>query len=130
MRNKFILLFLLLGASSLLGAKVNAMEPAPMGEWTATGNDQDDQRRERRPEAQNNDRFPRQNYRDNGFESAQSDAPRDSKLRTAVAIAEGRGRVIRADPMGNGLFRVRVERDGRRVDLTIDANSGRILSER
>ena len=106
------------------------MEPTPMGEWTANGNDQDDQRRERRPEAHNNDRFPRQNYRDNGFESGQSDAPRDSKLRIAVAIAEGRGRVIRADPMGNGLFRVRVERDGRRVDLTIDANSGRILSER
>lgn len=120
MKNKLILFGILLLGCSLMGPRAQAAFYLQQDQ---------DQSRDSRSTAKN-DRFIRQNWRDNSFEETRSDAPRDAKLRTAVAIAESYGRVIRADPMGNGLFRVRVERDGRRVDLVIDANSGRILSER
>jgi len=137
MKNKSIHLCVFFAISALVvgltsshaHAQIKVSHAANADQWVGVGLDQDDQRRDRRPESQSNDRFARQNLRDYS-ESNQADEPRDSKLRIAVAIAESRGRVIRADPLGNGIFRVRVERDGRRVDMTIDANSGRILSER
>ncbi len=50
-------------------------------------------------------------------------------INRAIAIAQSRGRVLDAWPMGGSYFGVRVATDRGRVDLTVDTDSGRIVSE-
>ena len=55
---------------------------------------------------------------------------RDGRIDRAISIASSRGRVLDAGPQGGSVFWVRVATDHGRVDLLVDADSGRIIGER
>jgi hypothetical protein len=55
---------------------------------------------------------------------------RDDRINRAMSVASRRGRVLDAGPQGGSVFWVRVATDHGRVDLLVDADSGRIIGER
>lgn len=55
---------------------------------------------------------------------------RDDRINRAIQVAGRRGRVLDAGPQGGSVFWVRVATDHGRVDLLIDADTGRIIGER
>lgn len=55
---------------------------------------------------------------------------RDDRINRAMSVAGRRGRVLDAGPQGGSVFWVRVATDHGRVDLLVDADSGRIIGER
>ena len=55
---------------------------------------------------------------------------RDSRINRAIAIGQGRGRVLNAWPQGGSIFIVRVDTPRGRVDMIIDVDTGRIIGER
>ncbi len=55
---------------------------------------------------------------------------RDNRINRAMSVASSRGRVLDAGPQGGSVFWVRVATDHGRVDLLVDADSGRIIGER
>ena len=55
---------------------------------------------------------------------------RDDRINRAMSVARSRGRVLDAGPQGGSVFWVRVATDSGRVDLLVDADSGRIIGER
>jgi hypothetical protein len=55
---------------------------------------------------------------------------RDNRINRAMDVARSRGRVLDAGPQGGSVFWVRVATDHGRVDLLVDADSGRIIGER
>lgn len=54
----------------------------------------------------------------------------DGRINRAMAIASSRGRVLDAGQQGGSVFWVRVATPNGRVDLLVDADSGRIIGER
>ncbi len=79
----------------------------------------DRQSRDRQPDAQRFDRG-------NGGQLQN----RDDRINRAMSVAGRRGRVLDAGPQGGSIFWVRVATDHGRVDLLVDADSGRIIGER
>jgi hypothetical protein len=79
----------------------------------------DRQSRDRQPDAQRFDRG-------NGGQLQN----RDDRINRAMSVAGRRGRVLDAGPQGGSLFWVRVATDHGRVDLLVDADTGRIIGER
>ncbi len=55
---------------------------------------------------------------------------RDDRINRAIDIGRSRGEYIKAWPAGGSLFWVRVQTGQGRVDLLIDADSGRIVDQR
>lgn len=55
---------------------------------------------------------------------------RDDRINRAMSVARRRGTVLDAGPQGGSVFWVRVATDHGRVDLLVDADSGRIIGER
>ncbi|MFT4074249.1 MAG: hypothetical protein QM647_01875 [Asticcacaulis sp.] len=55
---------------------------------------------------------------------------RDDRINRAMQVAARRGRVLDAGPQSGSVFWVRVATDHGRVDLLVDADSGRIIGER
>ena len=80
----------------------------------------DRQSRDRQPAAQRTDRG-------NGGQQLQN---RDDRINRAMSVAGRRGRVLDAGPQGGSVFWVRVATDHGRVDLLVDADTGRIIGER
>ena len=93
----------------------------------------DDRRNDRGDDRQDNGRPSRdrpanaQNF-DRG--NARQFQNRDDRINRAMAVAGRRGRVLDAGPQGGSIFWVRVATDQGRVDLLVDADSGRIIGER
>ncbi|MDI7775373.1 hypothetical protein [Asticcacaulis sp. EMRT-3] len=56
--------------------------------------------------------------------------PRDDRINRAISVARSRGRVLDAGSQGGSVFWVRVDTGHGRVDLLVDANSGRIVGEK
>jgi len=83
------------------------------------GHGDDRQSRDRQPQAQRFDRG-------NGGQLQN----RDDRINRAMSVASRRGRVLDAGPQGGSVFWVRVATDHGRVDLLVDADSGRIIGER
>lgn len=54
----------------------------------------------------------------------------DGRINRAMAIASSRGRVLDAGQQSGSVFWVRVATPNGRVDLLVDADSGRIVGER
>lgn len=54
----------------------------------------------------------------------------DGRIRRAMDIARSRGQVLDAGQQGGSIFWVRVATPNGRVDLLVDADSGRIVGER
>lgn len=79
----------------------------------------DRQSRDRQPDAQRFDRG-------NGGQLQN----RDDRINRAMSVAGRRGRVLDAGPQGGSVFWVRVATDHGRVDLLVDADTGRIIGER
>ncbi len=80
----------------------------------------DSQARDRQPQAQHFDRGNTRQVQEN----------RDDRINRAMSVAGRRGRVLDAGPQGGSVFWVRVATDHGRVDLLVDADSGRIIGER
>lgn len=86
------------------------------------GDDRQDDNRPSRDRPANAQNFDRGNARQ--FQN------RDDRINRAMAVAGQRGRVLDAGPQGGSVFWVRVATDHGRVDLLVDADSGRIIGER
>ncbi len=88
----------------------------------------------RNDDSQNNDRQggDRQNnvQRTDRGNSRPAQENRDNRINRAMSVASSRGRVLDAGPQGGSVFWVRVATDHGRVDLLVDADSGRIIGER
>jgi len=74
-----------------------------------------------------NDRQPQRLDRGGGRPVMEN---RDDRINRAMSVARSRGRVLDAGPQGGSIFWVRVATDSGRVDLLVDADSGRIIGER
>ena len=84
------------------------------------GQGNDGPARDRQPQAQHFDRGNGRQVQEN----------RDNRINRAMSVASSRGRVLDAGPQGGSVFWVRVATDHGRVDLLVDADSGRIIGER
>jgi hypothetical protein len=89
----------------------------------------DDDRRndDRQPQQE---RQPQVQQKAQRFDRPQAQENRDDRINRAMSVAGRRGRVLDAGPQGGSVFWVRVATDHGRVDLLVDADSGRIIGER
>jgi hypothetical protein len=115
----------------LAGNKKDSDNRDNSGSNRKRGNDRPDDDRpkpDRRPEPERQapDR-PARAPRPDGGGQLQN---RDNRINRAMSVAERRGRVLDAGPQGGSVFWVRVATDHGRVDLLVDADSGRIIGER
>jgi hypothetical protein len=153
-----LLCAVLLGATAMVATPMVSQAAVGDGNELAVGlgvglliGQQDDDRRHRRDNGDDRKRDDRKpdERRDNGND--RRDAPvydrrdnggggydrrggggeqRDDRINRAIAIGQGRGRVLNAWPQGGSLFMVRVDTPRGRVDIVIDVDTGRIVGER
>jgi hypothetical protein len=131
---RIIALFCLALTVAPVGAQADALRDLVQGLDTAVvvkiGGDQERRRRDR------DDRDNSSNWRESRDDDRGGNARRedrnDGRIDRAMAVARGRGyRVLDAGQQGGSIFWVRVATpDGRRIDLLVDADSGRIVGER
>ncbi len=112
-------------AEPVLGLKLGAVLAVALDaagdqdRWKHRNDDDDNTKRRDERRNDNDDR------RDSGREDRN-----DNRINRAYAIASSRGRVLDVGPQGGSIFWARVATDRGRVDLLIDTDSGRIISER
>jgi hypothetical protein len=117
----------------LASAKRDRDERRHSGSNRQRGNDDRQNARQRNNDRQDDNRQSRQRQtnmqrfdRGNGGQSQN----RVDRINRAMSVAGRRGRVLDAGPQGGSVFWVRVATDHGRVDLLVDADSGRIIGER
>lgn len=120
-------------AMLLASAKRDRDERRFSGGNRQRGNEDRQKARQRNTDRQDDDRQSRQRQanvqrfdRGNGGQIQN----RDDRINRAMSVAGRRGRVLDAGPQGGSVFWVRVATDHGRVDLLVDADSGRIIGER
>ncbi len=137
---RILALFCLALTAAPVGAQADTLHDLVQGLDTAVvvkiGGDQE----RRRPGRDRGDRDDRgngggSNWRDSrdddrgGYDRPREDR-NDGRINRARAIASSRGRVLDAGQQSGSIFWVRVATANGRVDLLVDADSGRIIGER
>ena len=134
---RILALFCLALTVAPVGAQADTLHDLVQGLDTAVvikiGGDQE----RRRPGRDRDDRDDRGNGGSNWRDSRDDDRGgdrrenrNDGRINRAMAIASSRGRVLDAGQQSGSIFWVRVATPNGRVDLLVDADSGRIVGER
>jgi hypothetical protein len=136
---RILALFCLALTAAPVGAQADTLHNLVQGLDTAVvikiGGDQERRRGRDRDDREDRGNRGGSNWRDSrdddrgGYDRPREDR-NDGRINRARAIASSRGRVLDAGQQSGSIFWVRVATANGRVDLLVDADSGRIIGER
>jgi hypothetical protein len=133
---RIIALFCLALTVAPVGAQADTLRDLVQGLDTAVvvkiGGDQERRRRDRddRDDRGNNGGSNWRDNRDDDRGGNRREDRNDGRIKRAMDIARSRGQVLDAGQQSGSIFWVRVATPNGRVDLLVDADSGRIVGER
>ncbi len=135
---RIIALFCLALTVAPVGAQAETLRDLVQGAEAAVvvriGGDQDRRRRDRDDREDRGNNNGGSNWRDSRDDNRGGNDRRedrnDGRINRAMSIASSRGRVLDAGQQSGSIFWVRVATPNGRVDLLVDADSGRIVGER
>lgn len=134
---RILALFCLALTVAPVGAQADTLRNLVQGLDTAVvikiGGDQERRRGRDRDDRDERGNGGGNNWRDNRDDNrggARGENRNDGRINRAMAIASSRGRVLDAGQQSGSIFWVRVATPNGRVDLLVDADSGRIVGER